>query len=77
MTGLEITIRDGLAKSYWPVCRKCGRVVERLWLTKNTRNVIQEYVVECHGESEGSFIGIWNAFEIASQNKRLHDAFTK
>lgn len=67
-------------KRWWPICCKCGRVVDRvspLPLTGDPRRdaTIRDYEVECHGEVEHGFIGIWAAQEIALVGDRLWPAF--
>jgi hypothetical protein len=86
---LQLT-RDGVIRSsarferdWWPLCCVCGKVVDKLEsvpLPKNAdkyERAIRRYIVTCHGETEESFVGIWAAHEIATQRKRLPDAFNR
>lgn len=61
----------------------CGKVVdwlEAVLLSENSdkyQRAIRNYSVTCHGETEKHIVGIWAAHEIASQRKRLPDAFKR
>ncbi len=69
-------------RDWWPMCAVCGNVVENVESVPLPPNpdkfqrAVRHYVVTCHGESEKTIVGIWAAFEIAQQRKRLPDAFT-
>ena len=72
-----------LGRDWWPLCAVCGKVVDKLEAVPLPENAdkyqraVRRYVVTCHGETEESFVGIWAAHEIASQRKRLPDAFKR
>jgi hypothetical protein len=74
---------DLLGRDWWPLCAKCGKIVDNLEpvpLPANPdkfKRAIRDYIVTCHGETEKHIVGIWAAYEIASQRKRLPDAFKR
>lgn len=72
-------VANSIPKDWWPICRKCNRVVDAVvslpGFGDRRKDAVRDYEVYCHGEKEKSFVGIWAAHEIATQGKRLHDAF--
>lgn len=72
---------DSLSRDWWPMCALCGKPVENLELIPLPPNpdkyqrAVRRYVVTCHGKTEESFVGIWAAYGIAAQRKRLMNAF--
>lgn len=76
-----VTLAGGIPRDWWPLCAVCGKVVDMLEAVPLPANpdkykhAIRDYIVTCHGETEKHFVGIWAAYEIAAQRKRLPDAF--
>ncbi len=72
---------DAITKDWWPLCARCGQPVEDLRIVPLRENAtkydraIRHYVVSCHGQSEEAIVGIWAAYSIAANNRRLPDAF--
>lgn len=78
-----ISSSAGLERDWWPLCTVCGKVVDKLEAVPLPSNpnkyqrAIRDYIVTCHGETEKHIVGIWAAYEILSQRKRLPDAFNR
>lgn len=71
------------SRAWWPRCAKCDKLVDMLKSVPLPANptslqrAVRYYVVECHGETQKSFVGIWAADEIARKGSRLPDAFVE
>jgi hypothetical protein len=69
-----------IPKDWWPICRKCGRVVDAVVSLPGTgdmrKDAVRDFEVYCHGEKEKHFVGIWATHEIVVNRKRLPDVFT-
>lgn len=59
------------------MCAVCGHTVDRLEMeaTPGATKAVRHYRVFCHGQSEKSFVGIWNAWELQCKQGRLPTAF--
>jgi len=78
----ERMLEDAIfSRAWWPRCAKCNKLVDRLESVPLPTNptsqqrAVRYYIVECHGEIQKKFVGIWAADEIARKGTRLPDAF--
>lgn len=72
---MKLLTQASPAKDWWPMCAKCGKVVDEVIMLYND-GVVSRYEVRCHGDNDFDIVGIWAVFELAQKKERLPDAFT-